>query len=136
VIKNSIVQRLDRHALVPDLAAGVVALQGDGAVLQESPRMLRRLVIGWLRPLVDLLAIDLQDHVISLDNDLVQEPFIILVVRIFNIDDVVETARLFPVAMSGIDLRLKALVRPVGLLIFRVEINAGVGMREKSSLPP
>ena len=91
---------------------------------------LGRLIVGGLRPFVDDIAVDLQRDVIALDDHFIQEPLIVLVVRVFNVNDVVQAAGLFPVGVGAVDLGFKAVVGPSFFLIGRVEIDAGVGVGE------
>src|SRR5262249_9090024 len=62
-------------------------------------------------------------------DDVLRPPLIVLGRRPAEIDDVVEAARLFPVAVADIDLRFKAVLWPVCFLIFSVKINSAIGIR-------
>ncbi len=65
------------------------------------------------------------------DDDLVEEPFAVLVGGVVHhVLDVVEAAGLFAIGVSGVDLGFEAFVRPVGFLKRGVEVDAAVGFGE------
>src|SRR5258708_4779883 len=75
------------------------------------------------------LTVNFHGDLSSLDDDLLGPPFVILSRGLCDVDHVVETARLFPVAMSVIHLAFEAKFRKAFFLIFRMKINASIGPR-------
>lgn len=121
--KFSLVQLLDPQLAEINEAAGIVALQGDGAFAEAFCLFL---VILGLGPFVDDLAIDGHGDLLALDLDVVGEPFVILVAGLLEVLDAVDAAGFTPILLGGIDLAFVTVRGPAFVLELGVNENTGI----------
>src|ERR1039458_10094662 len=125
---GSSVEPLHADVLVADHTAGVVRLQGEGALTQLVLEILAGLCPGRLVVLEELLAINQHRDHVALHDDLLRPPFAVHRRGARDVDQRVEATGLDPVAVGVIDLALEAAFRPALGLVFRMEVNAAIGV--------
>ena len=122
-------QRADADVFEEGGAAGVVALQGEGAVVEDA------LEVGigaegrvGLDVVDDQHVVDADLDLLAADQDVHGEPFVVVDELLVDVADGVEGAGLLVVAFEGVgDLDFKAGGGKAGGLEGGVEVDAGVG---------
>lgn len=107
----SIRERHDPDVFEMGFAQGIVALQGDGAVLDEAAfHSLGGHGGCGFGPIRRDFAVDFEGDMLAFDDDVVDEPLVVFGGRdIHHVLDVIEAAGFFAVALGLVDLRFKAL---------------------------
>ena len=130
-------ERLDANVAVVDYAIRIVCLKSEGAAAEfTTGHRLEMRSIRHLGPAGGDFAVDLDGDLFALDANLVVKPLAVLGWGGVDVFHGVEATGLFRVAMGIVHLRLKSGVRPPGVLILGVEVDAGVGLGEGFNLRP
>ena len=114
-----------------DLTAGIVALDCEGAAIEEAVEAaafgLGGASLG-LRILDRGLAVNLDGDGLALDRDVVVKPLVVLVGRVVHdITHAVEASGFLGIALGGVDLCFKPFLRPSVFLKLGVELESGIG---------
>lgn len=107
-----------------DQAAGVVALNSDGALTEALGLFL---VVGGFGVFVGYLSVDGDCDLLSFDLDVVGEPFVVDMAWGFDVFEAVNTAGFTPVFLGGVDLTFVSNGGPSFFLIGGVDKDAGIG---------
>jgi len=106
-----------------------MGLKRESAFIELASEIATGLFVGGFGIIHHRFSIDFDGHVISLHDDMLRPPLIVLRRWLADIDHVIEAARLFPIRVGVVDLRLKPVFWPATWLVSCMEINAAVGTR-------
>lgn len=107
-------------------AAGIVALEGECALVKFAGEGFARLNARRLVVNEDSLAVDDDGDRVVLHDDFLSPPFVVLCQIFGNVDDIIETAGFFPIGMGVVDLAFETGPGPIGSLVFGMEVDATV----------
>src|SRR5262249_54908726 len=119
-------QAFDADVFDANDAFGIVGLKRKGALVEFAGKLLARLHAGGFGVFEHHLAVNLHGDLVAFHDDVLRPPAIVGGGGAGEVDDVIQTARLLPVAMTHVDLAFEPVLRPTGLLVPRVEIDSAV----------
>src|SRR5256885_15008933 len=111
-----------------DDASGIVALQGEGTLIEFPGKILARLRACGFVVFEDAFSINQDSHAVALDDNLLGPPLVILCRGLGNVYQAVQAGSLDPITMSIVHLALETRFGPAFGLVLGMEINAAVRM--------
>ena len=104
----------------------VVSLKSESTAVDFAGEILTRFLVGGFVVIDNDLVIDLHDDFLAFDDDRFGIPLIVVDILLFHIDNVVQAAGSFPVAMTIVDLGFEAILRPAFGLKLGMEVDSAI----------
>lgn len=105
-----------------------MSLQGKGSLIKNAGKVITRLLTFWFSVIYQGFSVDLQSDLLSLNDNLLGVPFVILGSGFSNVLHLVDAAGLDGVGSGQVDLAFKAVLGPTRFLKLGMEINARVAV--------
>src|ERR1700753_3652238 len=111
-------------------ALRIMSLKGECTTGEKMSLLTCRgfVVIG-LCIVYDRFVVDFYNYMLTLHFDVFSEPFHVLHIGFFYVNNIVQTSCALPVSMRIVYLDFESFFRPAAFLVLRMKIDARIGTR-------
>ena len=126
--QSFLIESFDHQVLEVNSAAWIMSLQSKGSFIKNAGKVITCLLTFWFSVIYQGFSVDLQSDLLSLNDNFLGVPFVILGSGFSHVLDLVDAAGLDRVGSGQVDLAFKAVLGPTRLLKLGVEIDACVAV--------